>query len=226
MAETPSLYFQDQQGAQVLEQTDLISARIDHGVLVVTILGHKMVHEKVLADTEAQISRHLKQAQRSLILDCTNLTQSVSSQFVGLLIKLRKTVGAAGGTMSLCGVSGSLREVIEVTKLQKLIPVHESLQTALSAIGAFSVWEKAGIDSVRNAKQQASNDAKATEYSLMFTPKTAFLAVGAIFILGITIGVLINGFGFSSAKPVKRAPRQNNTSAVLKNNPEALKTTP
>lgn len=166
MAKTPSLYAHDQKPARMVEETKLIQAQIDHDALVVKILANGMVHEHLLLDIESQILRNLNHPGRSLVLDCTEMTQAVSSRFLGVLIKLQKTVKAGGGRIGICGLTGNLREAFTMMALQRVIPVYDSRREALLELGEYNAWEKAGIESVRKLDQRPATDA---EYGVWLT---------------------------------------------------------
>jgi anti-anti-sigma factor len=60
-----------------------------------------------------------------------SLVGAVSSRFLGILVELRKLIADAAGTISLFGLQPKVRRVIEVTRMDKLLPIRGTQEEAL-----------------------------------------------------------------------------------------------
>ena len=57
----------------------------------------------------------------------------LSSAALAKLITLNKKLQAAGGKLILCNIDPQIREVFEITRLNKLFTIHDEEQAALQA---------------------------------------------------------------------------------------------
>jgi anti-anti-sigma factor len=64
-----------------------------------------------------------------VVLDLADL-QYISSAGLGSIVKLYKKVKALGGSVTLCGVRGMVKEVFEVTGLFAIFKVFDSPEAA------------------------------------------------------------------------------------------------
>jgi anti-anti-sigma factor len=72
------------------------------------------------------------QPVRVLIMDFSNVV-ALSSVFFGQLIQIRKAMDLRHVHMRMCGLAPAAREAIQICRLDKLIPVYDSLKDALKA---------------------------------------------------------------------------------------------
>ncbi len=66
----------------------------------------------------------------SLVVDLGGLVY-VSSMGLGSLLSLGKTLQAKGGALRLCRLNGLVKEIFEITSLIQVLPVYESVESAL-----------------------------------------------------------------------------------------------
>ena len=77
--------------------------------------------------------RLVREGKRShLVLDFTGV-QFISSQLIGILVSLHKELTAAGGTLTLCGLSAKLLELIKITRLDRILSIKASGAEAVKA---------------------------------------------------------------------------------------------
>jgi anti-anti-sigma factor len=69
---------------------------------------------------------------RLLVLGCSNVV-AMSSMFFGQMIRLRKALASRTVQLRICGLSPAAREAFQICKLDKIIPVYESPEDALTA---------------------------------------------------------------------------------------------
>jgi len=70
--------------------------------------------------------------RRKILLNFSNV-EYLSSAALGKFITLNKKVNSAGGRLILCNIDPQIKEVFEITKLNKLFTIHEEEQAALQA---------------------------------------------------------------------------------------------
>ncbi len=76
--------------------------------------------------------RLLATGERRIAMDLSRLTY-ISSAGIGVLIRLSALVQEAGGEMWLCGTTGAVRTVFEITRVTSLFQMHATVDEAVSA---------------------------------------------------------------------------------------------
>ncbi len=69
---------------------------------------------------------------KKLVLDLTGVEYLASAAF-GMLVKVKKRIGALGGTMRLANCSADLLEVFKLTRLDLVFPIDPDVPAALAA---------------------------------------------------------------------------------------------
>jgi len=111
--------------------SELSSQRRDE-VLVI-----RFTAQKILADTAiAQIGRELlelaDQADGKMLLNFEDVT-FMSSAMIGKIVLLNKKCIAAKTVVKLCSIAPSIREVFEITRLNKVFSIYETEDDAIKA---------------------------------------------------------------------------------------------
>lgn len=70
---------------------------------------------------------------RNLLLDLQR-SGYFGTAMLGAMVKVWKKVSQGGGQMALCNVSDGIQEVLRLTKLQTLWPIHANREAALRAL--------------------------------------------------------------------------------------------
>jgi anti-sigma B factor antagonist len=70
--------------------------------------------------------------RRKLLLNFENV-EFMSSAALGKLIRLHQRLNQVGGKLILCGISKSIMEIFEITKLDKMLKIVKDEQTGLSS---------------------------------------------------------------------------------------------
>jgi anti-anti-sigma factor len=101
------------------------------------VLVVRFTAQKILADTMiAQVGRELldlvDEAEGKILLNFQGVT-FMSSAMIGKIVLLSKKCGASKTTVKLCSIASSIREVFEITRLNKIFSIHESEDDALAA---------------------------------------------------------------------------------------------
>lgn len=79
---------------------------------------------------EAQCESCVAEGFTGLILDLSNLTY-VSSLGLGAIVNVAKRLRDKGGEVRVCCVTGLVRQLFEITKLNHVFPPHDSVESAL-----------------------------------------------------------------------------------------------
>jgi anti-anti-sigma factor len=68
-----------------------------------------------------------------VILDMSELAY-VSSMGLRHFVNVGKTLQENGGTLRLCGVHGLVKQLFQITRLNNVFPIHETVADSLSSI--------------------------------------------------------------------------------------------
>jgi anti-anti-sigma factor len=103
------------------------------GVVVASFLGPKCLGEEAIANLRLVFGRLAGGPQAVMILDCSRLgyLDSGSLKFV---IRLHKVLHRRGGGLTLCGLHPTLAEVFRITRLDRVVPVKDSVGSALEGL--------------------------------------------------------------------------------------------
>jgi len=78
-----------------------------------------------------ELTSAVGESHRALIVDLSPVRE-IDSSGLGALVAVLKWVRRFGGTMRICGVSSPVREVIELTMLHRILPLHATVEDAMS----------------------------------------------------------------------------------------------
>ena len=108
-----------------------IDTRREGTATVVTLAGH-------ISTMESQV---VGEAFDRLIADgCTSIAvdmsrvEIITSDGLGVLIRARKAVGDHGGKFVLSGLTGNIRDVFKMTRLDKIFTLYESVDAAAASL--------------------------------------------------------------------------------------------
>ena len=79
---------------------------------------------------ESQCESCISEGFSSLVIDLGNLTY-VSSMGLGAIVKIAKQLRDQGGEVRICCLTGLVRQLFEITRLNQVFPPHESVESAL-----------------------------------------------------------------------------------------------
>jgi len=108
-----------------------IASRAVGDITVLTCTGRIVEGDESTA-LESQVKKLLP-AQSYIVLDLGGVA-TVDSCGLGLLLRLRTIARMAAGDLKVCGANHRVREVLRVTKLDKVLPPYDS---ELEAVKAF-----------------------------------------------------------------------------------------
>lgn len=110
--------------------------RMVNGVMVVDLRGRLTLGPEVELLREALLAA-VDRGERRLLLNCAGLTY-VDSAGVGELVSAYSAVVRRGGELKLLKPNGRLRDVLEITRLDTLIPVCVDEETAITTFSTAS----------------------------------------------------------------------------------------
>ena len=87
----------------------------------------------------SQFQRALEEAiddnDRAVIMDLVNLTY-ISSAGLRAILLTAKSLRGRDATLAVCSLTEPVREVFQISGFDQIIPVHDSRDEAVSAVGA------------------------------------------------------------------------------------------
>jgi anti-anti-sigma regulatory factor len=135
------------------QETRTVDVEVDHGVLVTKIRTKSLLYEMAINEIEDSILDALPKAECALLVDCSELTLHVSSQFLSMLVRVHRKANEAGLKMGICNLSEALRLVYNVTALHSVLPAYETRQRGVSELGEFDLWEPRPADELETVSE-------------------------------------------------------------------------
>lgn len=80
---------------------------------------------------ESQCESCISEGFTSLVIDLGDLTY-VSSMGLGAIVKIAKQLRDKGGEVRLCCLTGLVRQLFEITRLNHVFPPYDSVESALT----------------------------------------------------------------------------------------------
>jgi anti-anti-sigma factor len=105
------------------------------GVHVAFITADALYDDAKVLDVQTELDRLLEtQPIQSLVLDFAHV-QSTGSAGLSMLVRLRTKCAEHGCQLGLCAMSPTVREVLEITKLDDKFEIRDSAQQFIQEIG-------------------------------------------------------------------------------------------
>jgi len=111
--------------------SELVSQQKDD-VLVVRFTSAKIFADALIAQTGDELLELVDQAGGKMVLDFQPVN-FMSSLMIGKIILMRKKCKANQTQVKLCNVCPSVLGVFEVTRLDRLFKIYDSVEEAISA---------------------------------------------------------------------------------------------
>jgi anti-anti-sigma factor len=86
-----------------------------------------------LVEVEYAIKDRIRGGSRKLILDLTNLS-FLDSAGVGMLVVCSSDMEQKGGKLAVAGAAGKVKQVLEITHINKVIRMYPDLVSACSGL--------------------------------------------------------------------------------------------
>ena len=103
------------------------------GVAVADLLDEDILDEITIRNiTDALFSVAQENAPVKMVLNFERVIH-MSSNTLGSLIRLHKSVEESGGLLKLCGIKPNLQEMFVITKVNKIFEIYDTEEAALLA---------------------------------------------------------------------------------------------
>lgn len=117
----------------ILMLLEIETRRIGPDVTVLEMIGKIALGESQRVETLVQDL--LRQNNRRLILDLSRVTH-MDSTGIGVLAYCFGTLNRCGGEMRVAGATGKVLHLLQITRLDTVLPLHPSVETAFASLGA------------------------------------------------------------------------------------------
>jgi anti-sigma B factor antagonist len=108
-----------------------VEVQMDGDVAIVNFVDKKILDDQNIQNIGDDLFKLVdEQGHRKILLNFSNV-EFLSSAALGKLITMNRKVQAVKGKLVLCGISKSIREVFEITKLDKLFVIRDKEPEAL-----------------------------------------------------------------------------------------------
>lgn len=166
------------------QQARTVDVEVDHGVLVTTIRSKSLLYEMAINEIEDSILDALPKAECALLVDCSELTLHVSSQFLSMLVRVHRKANEAGLKMGICNLSEALQLVYNVTALHSVLPAYETRHRGISELGEFDLWEQRPADELEQVSDTTAVEPKSRS-KFAWALAVCFALVGAAIGFGV-----------------------------------------
>jgi anti-sigma B factor antagonist len=108
--------------------------RIEPDITLVELTG-KISLGRESQRVETLVQDLLRQNEKKIILDISRVDH-VDSTGIGILAYCFGTLNRIGGEMRIAGAQGKVLHLLQITRLDNVLPLYSSVETACIALGA------------------------------------------------------------------------------------------
>ena len=119
-----------------LRELEVQRHRIEPDVVLVQIAG-KIVHGPECHQIEWLIASLLSEGEKKIILDVSGVCR-FDSAGVGILVMCHGKVKEAAGELRVAGAQGQIKSVLEMTRVEEIVPLYPTIAEALEGLGGTS----------------------------------------------------------------------------------------
>jgi len=102
---------------------------IIENVLLISLKG-KVLEDGILKDLLKQVEKYLSKTNGKVILNLTNLDY-INSTGINFFIKLLTKARVQGGDLVFYGITGSVKTIVHISKMDEVFTIVESYEDAL-----------------------------------------------------------------------------------------------
>ncbi len=103
-----------------------------HGTVVLAVAGDVDLY--VAGELRDRLAEATDAGTKTILLDFSDVT-FVDSMGLGVLVGGMKRLRAAGGELHLVVSTPEVQRILEMTRMDRVIPLHENLAAGLAAVG-------------------------------------------------------------------------------------------
>ena len=111
--------------------SDLLSFQRDD-VLVIRFTSPRILSDVMIAQIGHELIKLADQANGKLLLDFSGVA-FMSSAMIGKIVLLNKKCKASNTVVKLCNIAPSIMEVFEITRLNKVFSIYDSVDVAVKS---------------------------------------------------------------------------------------------
>ena len=102
--------------------------------VIAKFTSQKLYDDKVIAQIGSELLELADQAEGKMLLDFEGV-MFMSSSMIGRVVKLNKKCKADNIDLAMCNVPPTIMEVFEVTRLNKVFTICDTVEDALAQVG-------------------------------------------------------------------------------------------
>lgn len=110
-----------------------MNIRVDRTGNHAVLLAEGHIDSTNSTEFQQAIGEAVEETDRAIVLDCQDLTY-ISSAGLRVVLLVSKDLQRQGTKLAICSLQEPVREVFVISGFDRIIPIHESADTALSAI--------------------------------------------------------------------------------------------
>ena len=110
---------------------ELVSQHKDD-ILLVQFTSQKILSDVLIAQIGRELLELADEANGKMVLDFQGVT-FMSSAMIGKIVLLNKKCKASNTIAKLCNIAPSIMEVFEITRLNKVFSIYDSVDEALKS---------------------------------------------------------------------------------------------
>jgi anti-sigma B factor antagonist len=100
------------------------------GWTVLRLMEASLMSPAVIDALGAHVERLLGEGKKDLVIDFAQV-QYISSSMIGVLVGARQSVAKAGGRLVLATLNPRLRELLKITRMEKMFTQAPDVETAV-----------------------------------------------------------------------------------------------
>lgn len=114
------------------EPESLVTFKQTGDVHVISITG-SLIDRLNVQRIRKRITSQLEDIDQPQVVVCFDQVKEVSSAILGALLEIDKQVRRSGGRLCLAGMSASVASVFQLTRLDSILEIHDSIEAAVKS---------------------------------------------------------------------------------------------
>jgi anti-sigma B factor antagonist len=118
----------------MVEPEPLVTFKQTGNVQIISIAG-SLIDRLNVQRIRKRIASQLEGIDQPQIVVCFDQVKEVSSAILGALLEIDKQVRGSQGRLCLAGMSASVAGVFQLTRLDSILEIHDSIEAAVKSFG-------------------------------------------------------------------------------------------
>jgi len=116
------------------EEKSVMKVSDRDGTKVAVLESSKMLDELDISEIGAKLTEVIQGGgDKGLVIDFRNVS-NMSSSALGMLITIHKRMREISGELRLCNINDNIKEVFDITRLNEILIIDESVEDSLANI--------------------------------------------------------------------------------------------